>query len=437
MAISVSDRCSLRCLKGTPDVFITLQRFSRALAFVCLLLGLSACGGSDGLSPHRALPRAGAPFEHDLPPADWEPSVTAPEFFHSPSSCQTGGIFGNLCAPGSEQPLSAAKVYVYGSNCSGDLELHATTLRKSGYFALANLPVGRHQVYVEQEDALTRFEVEVEGGMIRGLRDVGELACAQPPAPRLAVISGEYDPVGGMLEEFGVAYDTYGPFVMVGERWSEAYDFLNDLERMRQYDVILFACGDLDHDFLASHISSSPAHHTRSADISFDYGAPVYGNLRRFVAGGGSLYASDWAWPVIEGVGEHFVNFFGDEDNGREVLVGVESEVSSTIHDSALGNFMNAEGTPVVFNLQGWAVIDHVSDHSEVLLSADVAVKVTNDVDSEDPEHIAQEELSDRPLVIGTVPFAGGGTMLYTSFHHHAQPTDQMLSVLRYMLFQL
>ena len=398
---------------------------------------LSACGGTDSLSPYEALPKSIAPFDHDGPPLGWAPSVVVPDAFSPPSSCRTGGIFGNLCVPGSEEPLSDGTVYLYGKDCFGDLRLHAASLRNSGYFALADLPPGRHQIYVEQSDAVHSFEVEVEAGAIRALRNVGNLACDEPLPPRLAVITGEYDPVGGMLEEFGVAYDTYGPFVLVGERWSEAYDFLNNPERMQEYDVILFACGDLDHDFLAPHIRSGKSSHIGRSDVSFDYSAAMYRNLRRFVAQGGSVYASDWAWPVIEGVGKHFVNFFGDEDKGREVLVGAESKVTSTIDDAALSNFMGTAGTPVVFNLQGWAVIDKVSLNSKVLLSADVEVQLPGDRSSDDRVSLTREQLFDRPLVIGTVPFVGGGTMLYTSFHHHAQPTEQMLSVLRYFLFQL
>ena len=47
------------------------------------------------------------------------------------------------------------------------------------------------------------------------------------------------------------------------------------------------------------------------------------------------------------------------------------------------------------------------------------------------------QSLSNRPLLVGFRPFAGGGFVLYTTFHYHAQPSAQMLDILKYLIFQL
>ena len=49
----------------------------------------------------------------------------------------------------------------------------------------------------------------------------------------------------------------------------------------------------------------------------------------------------------------------------------------------------------------------------------------------------ASETLYNKPLLVGFRPFAGGGFVMYTTFHYHAQPSQQMIDTLEFLIFQL
>ncbi|MBI3179578.1 MAG: hypothetical protein HYZ27_07935, partial [Deltaproteobacteria bacterium] len=78
---------------------------------------------------------------------------------------------------------------------------------------------------------------------------------------------------------------------------------------------------------------------------------------------------------------------------------------------------------------QDWVVAEQAA--------ASVTVYVRGDPPIRSCWSCSQETLLGRPLLVAARPFSGGGQVIFTTFHYHAQPPEKMLDVLRYLVFQL
>ncbi len=393
--------------------------------FACSLLIVLGCG-EDGLNtvPPEDPPKE-ITEEDPPPPPVWEPEQPPPEDLPPATVCQTGAIMGRVCAPGSSTALAGAHVYAYAADCLGQTQLVETITADNGHFSLVGIPAGTHTFWVETAASSYSFEATVEPGEI-GTVDADEPGaplCLDDAPPRLAVITGSWDAVDLLLDTLELSYDIYDGYYGGASGKSEAHDLLTDPELMAEYDVIFVACGDLERDFLYGEVDYT------AMEVSFDFTAETYKNLRDFVLHGGNVYASDWGWPVAEGLNSSAIDFYGDERNGVEPLVGKEAGISADIMDEPLEMFMATDDVAIDFDLPGWAVIEDVGAQTKVYVQGNATL--------EDPDTLATTTLTDRPLLVGYRPFAGGGYVIYTTFHYHAQPSAEMLDVLRFLIFQL
>ncbi|MFC1610767.1 carboxypeptidase-like regulatory domain-containing protein [Myxococcota bacterium] len=403
-------------------------------AGIVSFLALAACGEDINLA---RVPRAPDrpvlhPTNDDRFSPDWTPNVPAPTGLEAPESCQTGALMGRLCLPGSDDALVGAHVYLYAADCSGLTELFGTVSLSNGQFSLAGIPQGEHTVHVEHDNYYGQFDGRVVGGEITIMDtfDSSQPLCLNAAPPRMAVFTGEYDAVEAILGGLDLSYDLYS-----SDRWgdpevsnehSEAYDLLADFEKLTEYDVLLFNCGGMERDF----IGLSGDYWDNPDEATIDYGNQIYDNLRRFVMHGGKLYASDWAWPVVEGLNPTVLDFLGDDTNIASPLVGESGSMQAELEDQALQLYLATSSIPVDYDLSGWAVIDEVSPQAQVFVRGDARV-------STDRYGGGTASLEDKPLFVGFRPFVGGGLVIYTTFHYHSQPSTQMIEVLRFMIFQL
>jgi hypothetical protein len=390
------------------------------LALLCAAFTFAAACSEDTLRPNLdTLPNipggSSGGGDVDLPPG------TVP-----PGTCQTGGIMGRLCVPDESATLGGAEISLAALDCFGNVQTFSTQAASNGHFAIAGLPAGTHTVTVTHPDWSGTFQVTVVPGEIIfvGIEDPSAPLCSTPGTPRLAVIKGEYDQVQQVLNGLDLDYDL---FESQGNP-SPAGTFLSDLQQMMQYDVILFNCGRMERDFMKASITYTNPSDPLTRVISFNYEANTYANLRDFVLHGGNIYASDWAWPIAEGLNPEVIDFHGDESNAAQVNIGSEKTVVSDIMDEPLQMYMASQDLLIDFNLQGYAVIDGTSN-ARVYVQGDVPVFVQGSAGT--------ETLEDRPLLVGFRPFPDGGVVLYTTFHYHAQPSGQMIQLLRYLIFQL
>jgi hypothetical protein len=117
-------------------------------------------------------------------------------------------------------------------------------------------------------------------------RKKGELAPLDR-LPRIAVISGDYDQIECVLKRIGVdeldMYNGRATGTTNPPAIAEQATLLGDGKRLFSYDIVVVNCTDNQYQSLLAN-------------------ATVKQNLESFVASGGRLYVTDWAYDVIEQV---------------------------------------------------------------------------------------------------------------------------------------
>ncbi len=339
-----------------------------------------------------------------------------------PTTCRTGGVTGNVCAANGT-PLGGATVYVEATDCNGMTNRYEATTNDSGAYAIANIPVGVHDLVIDHTAVSHVIPVSIDAGeIVTVTRDAGgELLCSAQPPPHVAVITGDWDEVQVLLDGLDIPYD-----LIDGN--TAADGFLSNFAQMSEYDAIFFNCGTNTRPFL--HSSMDIDWGTFMPTTTFDYNAAPYQNLRQFVQNGGSVYASDCAWPVIEGLSSGVIDFWGDETAAENTNKGRDGTMTATITDAGLESFLGADTADIDFDLDVWSVIETVSSSVDVYVEGNVSV-YTDDYNTQ------TGSAGVRPLLVGSRPFSGGGYVIYTTFHYHSQPSQEMLDILRYLIFQL
>jgi len=352
--------------------------------------------------------------------------------------CRFGRLSASVCAPAGGA-LVDAEVTVVTRDCAGRAITVSTRTDSRGGFRFTDLRAGPVTVRIQSGRFTAQYPVEVLAGTEVGLvpGQSGKV-CLEPDAVGLAVLSGDYDRVGEVLDDLGFAYDR-----VCGE--SRAHragrQLIGDRDALASYEVLFANCGtgiDLTAD---------------NAEVE-----SLRENLRGFVAGGGSLYVSDLAAGFVEAVWPDRVDFAmsvqppevqaeccvcvdcppeceappravggcgmpttmpaecasGGGVRGR----GTVGEVEARIIDDRLAALYGDRSLPIEFDLPGWVQIDDVAPEVDVLVEGDVGGRV-------------------RPLVVAFTPAPGGGRVVYTSFHNDAQATDAIRRLLSALVFEL
>jgi hypothetical protein len=185
---------------------------------------------------------------------------------------------------------------------------------------------------------------------------------------KIAVTPKGYDDIGAVMRQLEY------PFEQVAET------LLYDASRLAEFDVLFINCS-----------SNSRNHATKAGKA-----------LERYVADGGTIYASDYASDYIAAAFPLAIQFAGRH--------GSKGKLTARVVDKGLCALMG-ETIQLAFDMGSWEQIEAVEKGVQVYI-----------------EHAG------RPILVSFTH--GRGQVIYTCFHNHAQVTKQEAELLRYLVIK-
>lgn len=185
---------------------------------------------------------------------------------------------------------------------------------------------------------------------------------------KILVTEEGFDNIGAILDGLGEGYK----YQVI--EWSD-----NPFDSLTQDDILFINCH--------SSCTTSPGDYKKQ--------------LRKFVSGGGILYASDWAGALIA---EAFGDYLEFSDDGKAEAISVK------VTDAGLKEILGTQIT-LNFDLEGWwRIIKSKKDVNKLLTYQDKPLLVSFKVDR--------------------------GYVLYTSFHNKSQVSKLEKALLEYLVFK-
>ena len=322
-----------------------------------------------------------------------------------------GDVSGRVCDPTGYTWLEGASVYANLYDKAGWLvDVKVTTTDISGYWALRDLPDSSEvEIFVQKgTEVVESHTVTVRAGRVT---KVEEPACLDPRTLDIAVISGNYDDFDRVLDHMGIVdYE-----IIDGLDQNELTDFLLNPEAMAEHDLLFFNGGHLEEDV----IYTTDADNT-TPDL-------IKENLRQFVLDGGHVYASDWAYDVIVQTWPDQLDFLGAEGLPDDAQMGTTQTVNAAISNYSLGVFMEDDDQylPITFDLPVWPPMVNVGQTVSIHLTADIEYRENGVVNYQ----------AGSPLLVSFN--GGGGRVVFSSFRMVANDNEEVIKVMKYVMFAL
>ncbi len=269
---------------------------------------------------------------------------------------------------------------------------------RSGFFRV-DVPIGERTIVIDGGI----FKSETSVSLSRG--DVKEIYSSSNPLIlvnntkfKIAVMIGAFDSIQAVFDQIGIRRISSPDDTASGYIVYDFGSFPTDIETLKKFNLLAFNCG-----ITAPGINSS--------------------TLKEYVQDGGNIYASDWQIWVMDSLSLLGRKIFLISDDG-DYATGNHGTVKAEVVDNVLRNQLGKDSVTIVFDHDGWVVIDSVKQDVKVLLKADVSN--------------SQGPVSDAPLAILAKPFNSGGMLFYTSFHYEAQATSEdVIEMLRMFLLRI
>ena len=355
------------------------------------------------VGPHTVQAESGVFYQEFMVDVRADENVSIP----MPSRCEsvvpvvTGNLTGRVCSPDGDTWLSGARVYVE----IPPADIVSTLTDADGRYVLNDVPVGEQRVFVEKGSFSTNFSITIPENETLSLPDD---ACAVELEVDIAVINGQWDDVRSVLLNVGVDDERITQYQ---DDW--ALELLNNYAMLSQYDIVMFNCGLDEYDFRLD---------VEGPGIMRD-------NLRQFVESGGSVYASDQAYNLVEASFPDYIDFAGTDTVYNDAERGYPMEsIVGTVMDGALSTALGSTSIELHYPLTAWTVMESVAAQVRVFIRADADME-----DRTAPNN--RRYLSNVPH---TVAFQyGQGQVIYTSFHQEPGINLQMEQVLQLLIFEL
>ena len=347
---------------------------------------------------------------------------------------ETGKVFGVICGVDDGFPgwVSNARVYFDAMNCSGEMTHYETTTDRQGTFTFENVPNGTHTINAERGLFETTRVAQVFPGQITDISGT-DLKLCKGALGSIAVIVGGYDKVEQILADldFSLTLIGYDPLFynlddMGDFDWNnynnssndeldEHYtvsqisveDFLTDFNKMSEFDSIFLNCGIFKDYYSFQEYEFN----------TFSTMSTVQTNLRNFVENGGSLYASDWSYDYIKNVfPAEIINFPSNMRGDIQTITG------QVLPEGLVDYLEGINNVSISFDLSEWIIMDRVDDQTEILVSGSPATTTGGTANN-------------VPLMV--LRKFGQGKFVYTSFHNEQQVSEDMVKLLKYLIWQM
>lgn len=319
---------------------------------------------------------------------------------------------GQACSP-DEMTLPGANITISGVDCEGNSFELSTQADFSGDFTIDQVPAGNHELVVSLGSFSGQQVVGVAPDDVTDLTAAGKKACIDGGGVPIAVVGGQWDNVGQLLQSLQIEYDTKGNDALGA---SQAISFLEDYDAMLQYQILFIECGSL------WGMIDDPLGGLFGLGGDVD---AVKQNLRNFVESGRSLYASDQSYQFVREVFPEAMHF-----HTNTPTVGVGSQyVTANVVSAEMLNLLGVNTAELYFNLNQWTVLQEAGTGAVSHFRGDAEV-VSGD---------STTMVTDVPFLVSYTDPVGEGKVIYTSFHNSEQGNmgGDMEEVLRYLIFQL
>ncbi|MCA9572489.1 MAG: carboxypeptidase regulatory-like domain-containing protein, partial [Myxococcales bacterium] len=332
--------------------------------------------GTTGTRPTRNPPPPPAPTPQ--PPA--------------PGADPTGALDGTVCIIDPSNIVSGGRVEVQHA---GGVAYAVTD--GNGYFYLDGLFPGQATVTLRTGSFSTVLDVTIYDGMDSHL---AYDSCIPQGDVEIMVVGGEYDDIGAILSTDGFTYD-----YIDGTLPGVASNFLLNSAQMAQYDIIFFNCGFRD-EWMSSQ-------------------AAVTANLRNYVAAGGSVYASDWAYYLVEASFPSQNTFVGNDAVAGDAKVGQEQIINASVIDAGMRQLVGPTAT-IDMALEDWAALQSTTS----------TVLVQGTFTAYNPQGWNYPDLTITAPLATEFTYSQG-KVVYTAFHNEGQNTFDMDALLKKIVLSL
>lgn len=327
-----------------------------------------------------------------------------------PVVIDNGAIKGRVCDPSGRTWLPDAQAYVNIANAEGVIyETRQAYSDLDGRWEISDLPGEReYTVYVQYgPDLLLTETVYIGSGEVIELE---EPDCFDPLALDVAVVTGDYDDFNLVLNQMGFA--NYQ--LVDGLDANVLNAFLGDPAELARFDIIFFNGGFVEDGVIY--------------DLLDPTNAAVAQNMTNLVAyadGGGSVYASDWAYDIVEIGWPDRADFVGADEVPDDAQLGDYDTVTAVVSDTSLSEFLGTTYLDIDYDLPVWPPVENVS--------SSVSVHLTGTVPYSDG--LSDYTLTSVPLLLSFN--SGDGKVVFSTFRVVKNASDDMVATLQYMMYNL
>lgn len=344
--------------------------------------------------------------------------------------CGNGSLRGLVCAPSEQIFVSQAHVTIEVVDCDGQPQTLEAWSRPDGTYYFPEVPCGSHIVQVDKGSFHVQYTVTIQPGRETDVSGADYKLCFGAGDVRIAVFWGQWDEMQYILDRLGFVYEWFyfrDELYMDPSPWDdvEAVQLLLDPQALQRYDIIFLNCGSAYMEWAERYPSMA-------------------GNLRDWVMSGGSLYATDLAWVLVERAWPDAVDFYGDEDAtpADTQIIEPQSDHTATIVDEDLVAYLGGITEREVHYGAGPLIsIAEAGAGTDVHVTAYIDQRDRWDLPIWDPDYgscgcVQLQE--DQPVVLSFQPSIGAGRVIYTTFHNDEQADqDTYDEILHYLVFLL